>query len=105
MFNDYYTLSELIHLMLLIYVSSYLLVVLATGRWNIVDVLGGRQVSGNIVLILFCVPRVIDIHLANPCGHHHLRQRQKERHKVKCTICFGLKEESQQTRIQHLSLQ
>lgn len=88
---------HLIHLMLITcLIFSYLLVVLATCRWNVIDVLGGRQVSGDIILILFCVPLVIHIHLANPCGHHHLRQRQKDQYKVKYTICFALEEENQQ---------
>lgn len=93
MLSELYNLFDLIHLMLMCYVFlmfSHLLVVLATGRWNVIDVLGGRQVSGDIILILFCVPLVINIHLANACGHHHLKQRQK----VKNTIRFTLEEEN-----------
>lgn len=82
---------------------SHLLVELATGRWHIIDVLGGRQVSGDIILILFCVPLVIHVHLANACGHHHLKQRQKDSYEVKNTICFASEEENQR-HIQSLSV-
>lgn len=59
------------------WVTPYLLVVLGAGWWHIVDVLGGGKMSGDIIFILLRLPCVVYINLTNPCGHHHLGQRER----------------------------
>ena len=58
--------------------ADLLLVVLGSGGRHIVDVLGGGQVAGEIILVLFTLRCVIHVHLTNPGGHHHLREEQRD---------------------------
>lgn len=67
--------------------TLYLLVVLGAGRWHVVDVLGGWKVSRDVILIFPCV---VHVHLANPCGNNHLRERKrKSEDKIIAWVCLN----------------